>query len=403
MHRALVIGGSLGGLFAANMLLRAGWDVEVFERTPGPLAGRGAGIVTHPPLFDALLRAGADVAAPLGVAVPGRITFACDGSIVGERAAPQVLTSWSRLHALLDGALPPQRIRRGWALDGFEQDGVGVTARFTGGQVARGDILVGADGIRSAVRAALLPGVTPQYAGYVAWRGLADEAALPPAVHAALFMRFGFCLPDGEQMLGYPIAGDNDDTRPGQRRYNYVWYRPASAAALRAMQTDGTGRVHAGGIPPGLVRPALVAAMRADAGRVLAPQFAAAVRASREPFFQPIHDLLSPRLVFGRVALLGDAASVARPHVGMGVTKAAQDAVALVDALRGGPGNLAAYDAIRQPAAAAVVQRARALGAYMQAQALSHEERGNAARHRTPEAVMRETAWMPEANSVSAA
>ena len=57
-RRAIVVGGSLGGLFAANMLLRKGWDVEVFERVPDELAGRGAGIVTHPELFEAMAAAG---------------------------------------------------------------------------------------------------------------------------------------------------------------------------------------------------------------------------------------------------------------------------------------------------------------------------------------------------------
>lgn len=327
------------------------------------------------------------------MSVPGRIAFARDGAVVGERAAPQVLTSWSRLYSLLDAAFPPERVRRGWALETFGQDRHGVVARFAGRE-ARGDILVGADGIRSVVRAALLPEVKAEYAGYVAWRGLADEAALPPDVHAALFLRFAFSLPDGEQMLGYPIAGDNDDTRPGHRRYNFVWYRPADAAALDAMQTDDNGQAHPHGIPPALVRPALVASMRADADRVLAPQFAAVVRASAGPFFQPIYDLATPRMACGRVALLGDAAFVARPHVGMGVTKAAQDAVALAAALADGHGGLAAYEATRQPACASIVQRARALGAYMQAQRSSRTEQDQAALHRTPDAVMRETAWM---------
>ena len=393
-RRALVVGGSLGGLFAANLLLRSGWDVEVFERAPTRLSGRGAGIVTHPPLVEALARAGADASAKLGVSVPGRISFARDGTVVGERTAPQVLTSWSRLYSLLDAAFPPERVRRGWALESFKQDHHGVVAHFAGGMETRGDILVGADGIRSVVRAALLPGVRAEYAGYVAWRGLADEAALPSDVHAALFERFAFSLPDGEQMLGYPIAGADDDTRPGQRRYNFVWYRPVDAAALAAMQTDDDGRAYPHGIPPALIRPALVASMRADADRVLAPQFAAVVRASPGPFFQPIYDLASPCMVFGRVALLGDAAFVARPHVGMGVTKAAQDAMALADALADGARGLAAYGAARQPACAAVVQRARALGAYMQAQRASRTEQDSAALHRTPEAVMRETALM---------
>jgi len=404
LPRALIAGGSLGGLFAANLLLRQGWAVEVFERVPVRLDGRGAGIVTHPPLIEALSRAGCPAeGAELGVAVAGRVAFAPDGAVLGRLALPQVLTSWSRLYSLLDQACPGTAVRRGWCLESFEQDQDGVVARFSDGQEARGDLLVGADGIRSAVRRQLHPTVAAQYAGYIAWRGLTDEAALSPSTHTALFDRFAFSLPDGEQMLGYPIAGDSDDTRPGRRRYNFVWYRPADAARLRDMQTDAAGRHHPDGIPPGLIRPDLVAEMRADAERLLGPQFTEVVHRSTAPFFQSIWDLAVPDMVDGRVALLGDAAFVARPHVGMGVTKAAQDAMALAEALAANgsiPAALRSYDAKRQPAAAAVVQRARMLGAYMEAQAYVEAQGGSATDramadlHRTPAAVMAETAWM---------
>ncbi len=398
MPRALIAGGSLGGLLAANLLLRQGWDVEVFDRVPVRLDGRGAGIVTHPPLVEALARAGCPAEGDdLGVAVAGRIAFGPDGAVLGRHALPQVLTSWSRLYALLSQACPDTVIRRGWTLERFEQAQDGVVAEFTNGQTASGDLLVGADGIRSAVRRQLHPDVAAQYAGYIAWRGLADELALSPGTHSALFDRFAFSLPDGEQMLGYPIAGDGDDTRPGRQRYNFVWYRPADAARLRDMQTDDTGRHHPDGVPPGLIRHDLVAAMRADANRLLGPQFAEVVRQSLAPFFQSIWDLAVPGMVEGRVALLGDAAFVARPHIGMGVTKAAQDAMVLADALAAHgsiPAALLSYDAIRQPASMAVVQRARALGAYMEAQARSAVDWPAADRHRTPAAVMAETAWM---------
>jgi 2-polyprenyl-6-methoxyphenol hydroxylase-like FAD-dependent oxidoreductase len=401
MPRALIAGGSLGGLFAANLLQRQGWDVEVFERAPVRLDGRGAGIVTHPPLVEALARAGCPAeGSDLGVAVAGRIAFAPDGAVLGRHALPQVLTSWSRLYSLLDQACSETAVHRGWALESFEQDQNGITASFANGQQAQGDLLVGADGIRSAVRRKLHPDVTAQYAGYIAWRGLADETALSPATHAALFDRFAFSLPDGEQMLGYPIAGDADDTRAGRRRYNFVWYRPADAARLRDMQTDETGRHHPDGIPPGLIRQDLVTAMRADADRLLGPQFADVVRQTTAPFFQSIWDLAVPSMIQDRVALLGDAAFVARPHVGMGVTKAAQDAMALADALAAHasikvnvPAALRSYDALRQPASAAVVQRARALGGYMEAQARPTISRATDP-HRTPAAVMTETAWM---------
>lgn len=100
-----------------------------------------------------------------------------------------------------------------------------------------------------------------------------------------------------------------------------------------------------------------------------------------------------------RVAILGDAAFVARPHVGMGVTKAAADAAALAGTLATDNGDIAealtAFDRSRRPYGAAIVARARDLGAYMQAQALSVGERELALRHRQPEAVIAETAVPP--------
>jgi 2-polyprenyl-6-methoxyphenol hydroxylase-like FAD-dependent oxidoreductase len=137
--------------------------------------------------------------------------------------------------------------------------------------------------------------------------------------------------------------------------------------------------------------------MRRDAERLLAPQFAEVVRLTSQPFIQAILDLETPRMVLGaRTVILGDAAFVARPHVGMGVTKAAADTIALVDALQTHPTNLQAalaqFESARVPFGAAVVRRARHLGSYMQAQIATPEERAMAERHRTPEAVMAETA-----------
>lgn len=399
--RAIVIGGSLGGLFAANLLLRAGWDVQLYERTGEELSGRGAGIVTHAELNDALERAGIAVDETLGVAVPGRVTLARDGSVEAERSLPQVLTAWGRLYHLLKSAFPADRYRFGRSLERVEQDAAGVTAVFSDGARETADLLVAADGIRSTVRAQLLPETRPQYAGYIAWRGLVEESALSPATHAALFERFGFCLPPREQMLGYPVAGADNSTRPGERRWNFVWYRPADeATVLRDMLTDATGRTYEGNIPLDRIRPDVITAMLRDAERVLAPQFLEIVAKTEQPFFQPIYDLESSRLAFGRVALLGDAAFVARPHVGMGVTKAAGDAVALVDALTGMADvqtALQRYERARQPFGAFIVMHARRLGAYMQAQVSTAAEREAAEAYRSTEAIMRETAVAPAA------
>ena len=396
MKRASVIGGSLGGLFAANLLHRAGWDVHVFERSAEELDGRGAGIVTHPPLLEAMARAGIPTGEVVGVPVPGRITLARDGSVAGELAMPQLLTSWSRLYALLKAAFPYERYHLAKALARVDERSDGVVACFDDGTEVVADLLVAADGIRSAVRGHFLPRVKPQYAGYVAWRGLVDERALSQEIRDTLFGRFGFCLPAGEQMLGYPVAGRDNAVAPGERSYNFVWYRPADEKAdLPGLLTDSSGRVHDSAIPPQLLRPELVAAMRADAETKLAPQFAELVRKTVQPILQPIFDLESTRLAFGCVAVLGDAAFVARPHCGMGVTKAAEDAVVLADALQSHTqlgDALANYEKKRLRFGREVVEHARNLGAYMQAQVKSPAEQAMAERYRTIEAVMAETA-----------
>ena len=116
-------------------------------------------------------------------------------------------------------------------------------------------------------------------------------------------------------------------------------------------------------IPPPLIGPDVIVAFRTDARALLPPQFIALTEATPTPFFQPIFDLESQRMVAGRVALLGDAAFVARPHVGAGVTKAALNAAWLTDALAALPDidtALSAYD-VQVRAFGSALVRARPL------------------------------------------
>ncbi|WP_168790995.1 FAD binding domain-containing protein [Paraburkholderia aromaticivorans] len=394
--KAIVVGGSLGGLFAANLLTRNGWDVDVFERIPEELASRGAGIVTHPELFEALSAAGVQIDDSIGVKVQARVTFDQQGAVLSERAMPQTLTAWGKMYHVLRSALPDVHYHSGGTVVAVENGPDHATVTLGDGTVHRADIVIAADGFKSAIRDQFLPDVKLEYAGYVAWRGLVDEMNLSQQTRDALFEKFAFCLPPREQILGYPVAGQGNSTVPGERRYNFVWYRATSEDVdLPNLLTDATGKRWTGGIPPTLIRPDVLSDMEEAAVTLLAPQFAEVVARATQPLFQPIFDLEVPQMAFGRVALLGDAAFVARPHCGMGVTKAASDAMALVAALTASadvPGALAEYSRVRTPVGAAIVQHARHLGAYMQAQLKNDTDRLMAERYRTPEAVMRETA-----------
>src|SRR6202008_1154443 len=223
----------------------------------------------------------------------------------------------------------------------------------------------------------------PRYAGYSAWRALIPEEAFPPAVHRELFEFMTFGLPPGEQFLGYPVAGPDNDLRPGHRRYNVVWYRPANETTkLLWLLTDERGVTHAISIPPPLIRREAIAEMRSDAERLVAPQFRQIVPLIEEPILQPIYDLASPHMAFGRVAIVGDAAFVARPHVAAGVSKAADDAAALAEALDAEDVEpaLRRFERQRLPENKRIIERARHLGAYLQATQTA-EERARSARH----------------------
>src|ERR1043166_8877016 len=104
--RAIIIGGSMSGLFSAAFLRRIGWQVDVYERSPVELVGRGAGITTHPELLHALAASGAGTD-NLGIEVRKRIAIDRAGRVPAERPLRQILTSWDRLQRLLRATIDP--------------------------------------------------------------------------------------------------------------------------------------------------------------------------------------------------------------------------------------------------------------------------------------------------------
>lgn len=388
-QRALIVGGSVGGLFVAHLLRARGWDVAVFERSGGALADRGASIGTRQELFDILAGIGIVLDPSAGVAVTSRICLDREGTVVGELPMRSINSAWDRIYRPLRDALFDECYRTATRVERIEQDGASVTAILADGARESGTLLIAADGMNSTVRAQLAPEVAPRYAGYVAWRGVIEESEMTAHEHALLFGRMCFALPERELLLALGMPGRDADTRPGHRRYYWIWFRPADEAhALPALCTDASGRRHGSSIPPHLVRVEVIRELQQAAEASFASALAGIIRRTRQPYPHGIFDVEAPRLVFGRALLLGDSAFVARPHVGAGITKAALDAKELAESLAAESdvaAALARYDRERRAFGSALVARSRHLGAYLEAEAKQRD-----ATARQPETVLKE-------------
>ncbi|MHA7679926.1 FAD binding domain-containing protein [Cupriavidus sp. PET2-C1] len=335
-RKALVIGGSLGGLFTATALRAVGWQVDVFERSASDLDSRGGGIVLQPEVLRAFSFAGIAAHGALGVRSHDRLFLDQGGQVLHRRRMPQTQTSWNTLYAALLDHFPAAHYHRGATLTGIAQHEHGVCATFADGRQACGDLLVGADGAGSTVRKIVLPGVAPSYAGYVVWRGLVDEGRLPEAARPLLHENFVFQQDRDSMMLQYMVPGADGATAPGRRRFNWLWYLKAEpGAALDAVLTDRHGRRRSHSIPPGLLSAEQEKGFRQTAAARANPAFRALIDHTDQIFVQAIQDLQVPRMLFGRVLLTGDAAFVPRPHTAGSTAKAAANAVALAKALDG--------------------------------------------------------------------
>ncbi|MBO9436903.1 FAD binding domain-containing protein [Ruegeria sp. R13_0] len=335
-NRAIVIGGSLGGLFAGNMLKKAGWDVDIYERSAHDLDSRGGGVVLQPDVVEVFREAGVDIGAmSLGVPSKNRVVYRKDGSIQDKRPAPQMQTSWPLIYSTMKETFGDAHYHRGRVLTSIEQDedAKTVTAIFEDGSRETGDLLVGADGNGSTVRQLIWPDAKPAYAGYLAWRGLIPENDLTPAARDGLLGDFGFSNTTGSHILGYLVPGENNTTDPGKRFYNWVWYRVADDETLAKIMTDKDGKQRGYSMPEGKLSADWKAHVYREADALLPAPFREAVHSTQEPFAQAIRDLTVPSMVNGRVILLGDAAFVPRPHTAASTSKAAANALALYDAL----------------------------------------------------------------------
>lgn len=360
--KAIVVGGSVGGLMAALLLRKIGWDVMVYERAVGDLAGRGAGLGVSSELLDVMARAGAPFERSAGIAQAAHVWMEKDGSIAYEHRRNLMASAWARVYQPLRAALPATNYRQGMVLERVDGD----TAVFADGTRDRADLMIGADGVYSTVRKQFQPDVQPKFANYVAWRGIIEEKAVPPETLKAVSGRIVFCFPPSEMLLSMRVPGG----------VYFIWYR--GVKDLKDLFTDSTGKNHGISIPPPLIRAEFIAEMKAHALEVLPAAIAALVQKVPQPLLQAISDMESPRMTFGRVALLGDAAFVVRPHVAGGAGKAAMDAQALADALSSEPTiekALAKYERQQLDFGQRIVRHSRYLGADLEGRPTQRDPR----------------------------
>ena len=312
MSKALVVGAGIGGLAAAVALHRAGWHVEVVERarTPGEL---GFALLLAPNAATALRRLGLlERVAANGVLVERAEIREADGTVlrrfdlrsVHEKlGAPTFAVLRTALHGTLLDAVEPSALRLGRRAVGFEATARGVTLQLEDGSVCSGDILIGADGVGSVVRAKLHPAEPPARSnGFVALRGLGrvGEELAPDRVSA---LHYGNGFEAGIARVGpsevYWFLGGRmphvPDLRGVEPRVLFAPLREKLHASFRQMIDDTAD-----------------ADLRLDA------------LLEREPL---------ERWGAGCVTLLGDAAHPMLPHAGQGAAQALEDAVVLAESL----------------------------------------------------------------------
>ena len=363
--RVGIIGGSIAGCATAIALERLGCDVQVFERSSGVLRDRGSGIAIPLALRDDLIDSGFLPADYAHCLVALRWWILADGTPSGRllwtQPALAAHNNWGVLWRSLRAGVVDARYHDGVTLDRFSQEADGVTAVFDDGSSQRFDLLVAADGYRSVIRHQVMPRTRPEYAGYILWRGNYPECRLNNRAAIQRGTEVGawhcICL-DGGHGIVYMIPDFNGRADPGHRRVNWGVYAP---------QPPGLELSEPTSIPPGEVTSELYAHLDRLLASAFPPDYQAVIRESpiEEVSIQPIYDELVDSYVHGRVALIGDAGTVTRPHTGSGATKALQDALCLA---RLGQEHhewsdlLAAYDTERTAAGVSLVRLGRRMG-----------------------------------------
>ncbi len=310
-----VIGGSVAGLTAAIQLQRLGMEVTVFERSENNLSSRGAGIVLPEELVQACIKLNLFDHNIPRIPATARSFTTQKGKRIFDQPLSIVGLNWGNIYANLRKRLPEQCYRKGESVVAFSQRNDECHVITDKDKLYDFDYLIGADGVDSVVRKSLYPESSPQYAGYVAWRG---TTVLSPLMNQKIFQNHVayFVFPKGHILI-YSIPS-LDYAQTGNRILNWVLFEESKDRQFS--------------LPPGTLTQENLIHLRTFAHRVLPKDIADIIVQTKVPFMQAIYDGSAVEPVKQRVCLIGDSAAVLRPHSVSGVLKALKDGISLAEA-----------------------------------------------------------------------
>lgn len=333
-----IIGGSLSGCMAAILLLKAGHQVTVYERSKKGLVGRGGGVTTTRRVLDRMSEAGLiDADFPSARYTELQMTKATATADVFGRC-PLTLpldmncVHWSGLWENLRKRVPDTNYRHNVTLKTAQDHGDHVALEFEGVDSQHADLVLFADGYNSLGRRIIFPQVELTYRGYTVWRGVVPESEIDQVPQLAVHPRLSLKTRPGS-FISYMIPQRNGAAAVGERLFNWACYFPLSEQQLTDFMVDNQGAKRVGTIPAGAMRSDQDAALKAMISRELPRFYADIVAKSEDNQIQQIYTSELDAYGKGRMCLLGDAGVMVPPLTGAGVYKGFTNALQLVDAL----------------------------------------------------------------------
>jgi len=329
-----IVGGSIAGSTAAIELSRVGCNVTIYERSKKGLDNRGAGIMLSEFMVQKLKKR--DL-------IDRDWAFLSSQEILlimkrEKEENPQshsyrgVTANWGVLHDNLRKRISDDlyiQNRQVVSLNVLKNGSIKLFFPDKNYEVF--DLVIFADGYNSIGRKILFPDLILKYAGYIAWRGIIEEKALP---YSEKFEnKIINAVSDEGAFISYTIPSRDHEINKGRRLLNWVFYIKTEESDLNSILTDRNGNRHRSSVPPGAVGKKELDLLHHIASRQLPDYIAEAICNTEEPFIQGIFDIQVPHYHKGHVCLIGDAATLARPHTGGGTAKAMLNAINLARSL----------------------------------------------------------------------